>query len=554
MNLVIDLLIKYYKEEKFNIFILITISLLLNLVQANGISYASAKMVESIEIKNSSNTYFFYYVMIGLLLLFVILNFIYKSFQNKILTKLRQWMRFQILRLLLLTNNDNMSETNFTKISSPINRISSVCFMLFNDVISSILPTLSFLLILTIYFLLKSPTLGLIFIIGNLLLFFYIFTSRHDMMEKNANYEKYTVDNEAYLLEILNNVDKIIYRGQVKAEINTFWDKTKQSIEKAFDFYSHLEKYGAIMHAIVFGTILSTTWYSIRLYYQNKIELIFFMTFITMILLYREKMVNFVQMVPDFVEFVGRTRSVMKYFKDVKTREEIEEKTHRIVDDTGGLKFEKITFEDVSFKYASQEKYLFKNVNLTFDTTNHKIIGLTGLSGRGKTTFIKLVLKLYKCEEGVIKIDGQDIQDIDADYIRKEITFVSQNSKLFDKKVSENIFYGCNDLEKCREDVEEILKYPKIQELYKNVDIFTATAGALGENLSGGQRQVANIIGGLVNPSKILILDEPTNALDQQLKMEILHIISRFKSKKQAIIIITHDRDVYPIFTENINL
>jgi ABC-type multidrug transport system fused ATPase/permease subunit len=330
MNLVIDLLTKYYKEEKFNIFILITISLLLNLVQANGISYASAKIVESIEIKNSDNTYFFYYIIMGLLLVFIILNFIYKSYQNKILTKLRQWMRFQILRLLLLTNNDNMSETNFTKISSPINRVSSVCFMLFNDIISSILPTLSFLLILTIYFLYKNPALGLIFITGNLLLFFYIFMNRNDMMEKNANYEKYTVDNEAYLLEILNNVDKIIYRGQVKVEINTFWDKTKQSIEKALEFYSHLEKYGAVMHTIVFATIIATTWYSIRLYYQNRIELIFFMTFITMILLYREKMVNFVQMIPDFVEFVGRTRSVMKYFKDVKTREEIEEKTHRI--------------------------------------------------------------------------------------------------------------------------------------------------------------------------------------------------------------------------------
>jgi ABC-type multidrug transport system fused ATPase/permease subunit len=270
--------------------------------------------------------------------------------------------------------------------------------------------------------------------------------------------------------------------------------------------------------------------------------------------MYREKMVNFVQMVPDFVEFVGRTQSVMKHFKDVKTREEIEEKTHKIVDETGGLTFEKITFENVSFKYASQEDYLFQNANLTLNTRNNSIIGLTGLSGRGKTTFIKLVLKLYKCEEGTIKIDDTDIQDIDADYIRKEITFVSQTAKLFDKKVAENIMYGCNNLDKCREDVEEILKYPKIQELYKNVDIFTATAGALGENLSGGQRQVANIIGGLVNPSKILILDEPTNALDQQLKMEILQIIQRFKSKKQAIIIITHDRDVYPIFTENINL
>jgi ABC-type lipoprotein export system ATPase subunit len=74
----------------------------------------------------------------------------------------------------------------------------------------------------------------------------------------------------------------------------------------------------------------------------------------------------------------------------------------------------------------------------------------------------------------------------------------------------------------------------------------------LGENLSGGQRQVINIISGLINPTDILILDEPTNGLDKNLKQDIISIINDFKSYKKCIIIITHDHDVYPIFEQKI--
>jgi ABC-type lipoprotein export system ATPase subunit len=89
--------------------------------------------------------------------------------------------------------------------------------------------------------------------------------------------------------------------------------------------------------------------------------------------------------------------------------------------------------------------------------------------------------------------------------------------------------------------------------LYRNIELDT-NAGPLGENLSGGQRQVANIISGLVNPTPIIILDEPTNALDPELKREILLLLQNFRKYKKCVIIITHDRDVYSLFDETLEL
>jgi ABC-type bacteriocin/lantibiotic exporter with double-glycine peptidase domain len=263
-------------------------------------------------------------------------------------------------------------------------------------------------------------------------------------------------------------------------------------------------------------------------------------------------MITIIQQIPDFIEFLGRSDSVLVHFKNMEDSYDVlksNEKKYKSIN----LEFKSIQFENVSFKYSSNNKLLFDNLSINVDM-NDKIIGILGLSGRGKSTFMKLVLKLYKTNSGNIYIDGENINNIDPDYIRSNITYVNQNSKLFDKKVIDNMLYGCLDIDSCNKYLDKIMQYKKINELYKNVDIYNQRSGAFGENLSGGQRQIINIIGGLVNPSKVLILDEPTNALDPDLKKELIGLIRDFKKYKKSIIIITHDRDVHSLFDETVNL
>jgi len=289
-------------------------------------------------------------------------------------------------------------------------------------------------------------------------------------------------------------------------------------------------------------------YYLIYLTIQKELDITSFITFFTILLLYREKIEVLIQQIPQFIEFIGRAESVFKHFKDTETEFLLTQKIHY---DPIDLEFNSIQFKDVTFKYEKSEKYLFKNKNILVYTHN-KIIGVTGLSGNGKSTFAKLILKLYKPVSGNIFIDNVDVNKIETDYIRKNITYVNQNSKLFDKKILDNILYGCKDLDACNGHLEEILKYTKIQELYRNISFTTTQSGSLGEHLFIGKRQVINLIGGLVNPTKILILDEPTNALDPALKKEVLGLILDFKKYKKCIIIITHDKDVFPLFNESI--
>jgi ABC-type bacteriocin/lantibiotic exporter with double-glycine peptidase domain len=550
MNIVYYLLNKFYNEEQVNIFLMVFTSFIINIFQTNGISFITASIIESLQKDNIKRTQQFFIYFIGISIFYIFLYNIYKYFQNKILTKLRQWMRHQLITILLMVNNENFSEINFTQMNSPINRVSSVSFMVFNDIITYILPNITFLLIISGYFLYNNLILGTIFILGNIIVAIYLFLNWENMLQHNEEYEKYVNANESYLLEILNNIDKIIYRGQVNNEIKIFDDKTNKSIDIALKFYTNTNYHGIIMNIIVFIILFILIGYLIYLKFSNKLSITIFITFFTILLLYRDKMITIIQQVPDFIEFLGRSDSVLKHFNEMTNDfYSIMEQKYEDID----VPFNIIKFENVSFKYKTSDKYLFENLNLVLHT-NNKIIGITGLSGNGKSTFVKMILKLYRCNSGKILIDGQDVENLDANYIRKHITYVNQSSKLFDKKVIDNILYACNNPEQCREHLKLILKYEKIKELYRNIDIYNKRSGSLGENLSGGQRQIINIIGGLINPSEILILDEPTNALDPELKRELLRLISDFKQYKKSIIIITHDRDVYPLFDETIQI
>lgn len=552
MNIIEYLLKQFFYEEKWNTFWMIITSFVINIFQTNVISYISAKIIFFIQKRDKQSVYEFFKYFSGVSCVYIILYGFYKHFQTRILTKLRQWLKYQLTKMILLINNENFSNINFIKLGSPINRIASVCFMVFTDIVTYLLPNIIFLIIISAYFLYKSIYFGAGFIIGNVLLFLYVWLNWRGMMQSNENYEKFVNDNESYLTEILNNIDKIVYRGQTKHEIDIFGQKCDKTIESAFQFYSTVNGHGIIINIILFLILLLSIAYLIYLYFEKKISLTVFIAFFTILLLYRDKMIAIIQQIPDFIEFIGRTESVLQHFNHMENDyANIIDRKYMDIE----LAFDSIRFENVNFKYKlTDNNNILDSFNLNVSTKDNKIIGITGLSGNGKSTFAKLILKMHQPSAGKIYIDNQDIQEVDCDYIRDNITYVNQNTKLFDMKIIDNILYGCSDTDKCKAFLEDIMKYKKIRELYRNTDIYEKGAGSMGNNLSGGQRMIVNVISGLINPSKILILDEPTNALDPELKQELIGIIRDFKKYKKCILIITHDKDCYQLFDESINI
>ena len=556
MNIVQYLLSRFLSEERWNVGLMIFTSIVINILQTNGISFLTANIIQHLEEKQTQQalTFFRYFLFVSIL--YITLYYGYRWFKDRMMTKMTQWLQFQIVKMIMTINNQTMSNSNFTNINTLINQLTTTCFTFFTDVITYLIPNVVFLMVVAGYFLYHHVGIGALFIVGNLILVAFYFLQWNQVMTKNLEYEGLNVQGEAQLVEILNNLDKIVYRGQTQKETEKYRGQQGRIVDAAYEYYHYVNRNMFIMNGIVLATTGGCAYYLIRLVSQKKISMTVFITLFTILLLYREKVSGSLLEVFNLIDFIGHSQNIINHFQKMSEEYHAVENVQK---SQPPLALKVIEFRNVSYSYdpSGATPPLLENVSMTLHTEGHKVIGITGLSGKGKSTFMKLLIKLYKCDEGTITIDGHDIETIDNDYLRSQITYINQNSKLFDRTVLENLLFGCTDdtaPEVCRSRLAEIMQYPKIQQLYQNVNVEEGSSGHLGEKLSGGQRQVANLISGLIHPSPLLILDEPTNALDKALKDEIVAILQAFKSYKQCILIITHDKDLYPMFDEHVEL
>lgn len=550
MEIVKYLFTEFFTNNFSETLLLISLSLISNILHTNVITYFNSAIITSVQERTMDKVVNFFKYFIYSRIFLAIFNYLYKLTQDHIMTRLKQWFRFALIDVIFKTNNENISNINFTKLATPIHHLSETCYYVVSDTMSYTIPYLMFFLASVFYFSYQNITLGIIFFLGNLLWILLMFYIIPVMRKRSINYESSNLFIEKHVTESLNNIDKILTRGQCKNEINVFSKESDYTVEAHRDYYNSIAVTKFSIELITLLTMFVCVGYSIHLFMENKLSAIQFVALFTLLMVFKERMNTVANLSSDIVEQYGKLEAVMEPFNNFDARVLNINKNYSKID----LDFNHIELKNVTFKYGEGFDYVMQDKNLTIDTSNHKIIGITGESGKGKSTITKLLLKMYIPEKGSIFIDDVDIQSIEPDYLRDNITYINQNTRLFDKTVLENILYGCLDEKHCREEYKKILSYPKINNLYKNVDLNNDMAGYSGEKLSGGQRQVVNIISGLVNPSKILILDEPTNALDNDLKHELLEVIKEFKSNKQAILIISHDSDVFKIFDENIEL
>jgi ABC-type multidrug transport system fused ATPase/permease subunit len=544
MQLAINLYKSFFMSElKLSIFIIL-LSILSSLFKVNVMSNITAKIIESIKNNKVDVSYNLFYYFIIVYVIYLILINLYKLSEKYFKIKIKEYFRKNLIKYLLELNNENFKDINFIKFASPMFRFCNSSFFIFNSIYNTLLPNITILFVVLVYFLYYSPLLALIFLIGNVFIIIYFYYKSKIFLQNGIKHEEITNIIETYILETLTSIDKIIFRGMIDDEINTINKKSNYIFNYSYNYYKNLLHENIIVNIILFITIFTCLYKLITLYYSKSISSTIFITFITILLLYKDYLVSTLNDMYSIIEMISRTIYMPNIFEsnDLNTN---------IILNKPLLNYDNIRFENISFKYNNTNNYIYKNFNLNIKTDN--IIGIIGLSGNGKSTFAKLLIKAYKYD-GNIYIDNVNINDINTNYLRKNILYVNQNSKLFNKNMMNNILYGCNNIDQCQKDIEEFLKYPKIKELYKNIDFKNKSCGLGGENLSGGQRQVINIINGLINPSKIIILDEPTNALDQELKKEIIDIIKYFKKNKKCIIIISHDTDIMKIFDDVIKI
>jgi subfamily B ATP-binding cassette protein MsbA len=199
------------------------------------------------------------------------------------------------------------------------------------------------------------------------------------------------------------------------------------------------------------------------------------------------------------------------------------------------LKLTKATleFKNISFIYPDGTQAL---KNLSAKIEGGKKVGLVGISGSGKTTFLNLIPRFFNLKHGAILIDDQNINNINLNSLRKEISLVSQDVILFDDTIRSNILYG--NASASDDEIINACKFAAAQDFIEKLpNKYETIIGENGIKLSGGQKQRLSIARAILKDSSIILLDEATSSLDSESEAVIQKAIENLTKNKTTIII-----------------
>jgi ATP-binding cassette subfamily B protein len=200
---------------------------------------------------------------------------------------------------------------------------------------------------------------------------------------------------------------------------------------------------------------------------------------------------------------------------------------------------EGFTFRDVGFRYPGAERWAVRHLNFALHTG--EVLALVGENGAGKTTLVKLLARLYDPDEGRILLDGHDLREYDLDALRANIGVIFQDFVRYHLSAADNIAVGCID---AREDRARIaaaahrsMADDVIRRLPGGYDQIIGKRFRTGVELSGGEWQKIAIARAYMRDAQILILDEPTAALDARSEFEVFKRFKELSEGKTAVLI-----------------
>jgi len=240
-------------------------------------------------------------------------------------------------------------------------------------------------------------------------------------------------------------------------------------------------------------------------------------------------------------------RSLQKAYQNLITKEPSYEFVHGLISETtNAMEIFKgtkepsyrhgITLRDLTIVYDGQSEASLENVSLRLPSTG--LVTITGPSGAGKSTMVNAIAGIETATSGAIEIDGVPMPDLDMSLWRKNISYVPQEIFLFPESIRENVVMGNPDItdNMTKDALQKADAWQFVQELAKGID---TTIGQAGSKLSGGQRQRIAMARALVRAPRIIILDEPTAALDNRSELEICRNLRQI-SKDILVLIISH--------------
>ena len=539
----------FIKKYKITLIFYVLFTLLAFPLESILVPQVYSNFFEAINTKTKIDVFIKYFIIIiSLISLVNIANCSTSYIESFMIPEMNEYVINYIFKNLLYKYENNFTDIELGKIITRIGSIPGFLKDFITDFCVWIFPRFLTIVIINIYFFYINWKLGLISLI---LLVIYIIVNFSYFNKCSV------ISNDRHVLfeeknqktqDKLSNTFSIYSTGNINKEIIDYEYNTKEYTNKFKENLSCLNKINIFTAIIVIIMFVSLNVTSTYLFIKKEISFTVLMAIFITIIYYTPCIITINSTMPSLIHAYGTLKAVDEFIKELY---EINNEKKGIKNNENiimPLKNGSIIINNLNFGYGN-EKLLFKNFYLTIK--NNESVAIVGPSGNGKSSLIKLIMGYFKVPDNTIFIDNIDINKFDLNDLRKQISYVNQNSKLFNMSIMENIQYGNNIDEKY---IINMCKNLKVDNIFKNLpNGYKTNVGIEGNNLSGGQRQLIHILRCILKKNKIVILDEPTSAIDKDNTENIINIVKEM-SKNNTLILITHDESILKVVNRVIRL
>lgn len=506
-------------------------------VERVAIPHFYGKLLDSIKQAKFNMVTKLFFIVVGIFVVFQILDTTLTYIDAKLMPHFEAFVRRFVTDSIIDKHEQHYTELDLGNITSKLIKLPSNLNFLFYKVKSFLFNHLLSIIITAIYLFYCHPYLGAIFAsaFGVVALLTWGFCSQCSK-PSYAREEAFDHTQES-IQDILLNLHSVYIHQTTRHEqtkIDTF---NKNTIQRTQDYVFCGIPY-RIMFAVLFLIVFSgITWTSISLYRQKKIELSILVSSFMVTFSILRTCISFYFDFESFIYLYGGIQVVSDYLDKLPQKTKSATRTiptHEVSKKGIDIDIRNITY----YAQPTHTQPLFHNLSLHIPAGTQ--IAIMGGIGSGKSTLAHLLLRLRNCDKGSILLNNVNIQEITLNSLRKNVHYVSQTPRLFNRTLWENISYGNGKLQ-----VEKVYALLQKLELYDLESVFRKkmhhSVGKHGSELSGGQRQIVLLMRALFNTDyRVLILDEPTSALDSHSRKQVIALI-QWISKQSTVIVITHD-------------
>jgi subfamily B ATP-binding cassette protein MsbA len=327
--------------------------------------------------------------------------------------------------------------------------------------------------------------------------------------------------------EVLSSIRVVKAFAREDYEQERFERQSLETVETALRARSLKAKLAPLVEVIVAAGTCLVLWYGVGLVLDGSITPGSLLVF----LIYLGKMYKPMRELSKMADTISKTAVGYERIREVI---ETEREVRNLPGARNAPDFKgEIEFSHVSFGY-SPDSLILKDLNLHI--APGQVAALVGPTGAGKTTIASLVARFYDPTSGQVKIDGADIRKYKLKTLRRQISFVLQENLLFRAPVWQNIAYGRP--EASREEIIRAAKFANADEFIVRLsEGYDTMVGERGVTLSGGQRQRIAIARAIIRQAPILILDEPTSAIDAASEELVFEALDRLMKDKTSLVI-----------------